>query len=259
MKRIVVNIKQKKYGRTTLIKDVYFELLPGESCLLIGTSGAGKSTIENAVLGFSRFKGDVEYGSKDTKIAYIAQHPALNDRETVYQAVYYAGRYDDRSIPLEEVKMSAEQYISLLGLDYVRDKKISKLSGGQRQRVAIATELIRNADVLICDEPDTGLDFGVSRALARHFDGITKHNHMATLVVSHNVFNAPLYDKLLVLAKDEKKIGGIAYWGPPKAALSYFNVTDYGQILEKINPKEEDGAGLGGYYIQKYKDLHHSS
>ena len=110
--------------------------------------------------------------------------------------------------------------------------------------------MIRDADILIADEIDTGLDCGVAHALAETLTRATKEKGIITLVISHNVSNIQLYDKVVVLAKDNDNIGGIAYSGSPKNILRTFGVQDYYSILTKINLKDEGGEGLGDHFIK---------
>lgn len=124
----------------------------------------------------------------------------------------------------------------MLGLRSREHNKISQLSGGQQQRVAIAKELIRDADILIADEIDTGLDCGVAHALAETLTKVTKKKRIITLVISHNVSNIQLYDKVVVLAKDNVTLAELPTMALPKH-LRTFGVQDYYSILTKVNLK----------------------
>lgn len=235
------------------IQNIHLEFKEGTSTLIIGTSGAGKTTIIECILGSTRFKGQVQTDTTKSKIAYIAQHPALNKRETVFQGIYYAGRYDRPQVLPKYIEQETERLIKMLGLSYVKNNYIDKISGGQLKRVAIAAELIRNADILIMDEPDSGLDPGVAYRLSEHIRDLTHKEQKTTIVISHNVSNIAHYDKILVLAKDKNKTGGVAFFGTPLDALSWFGVSNYQEIFLRINSKEEEGEGLGNFYILKYK------
>lgn len=248
-----VQVPEKKYGDNIIIKNVDIQLQRGISTLIIGTSGAGKSTLIGCIMkqGYryiSFEKG--EFSTPNPRIAYVQQHPALNKGLTVREAIYFARRFEYLFEPKRIVNQKVDEYIDMLGLRSREHNKISQLSGGQQQRVAIAKELIRDADILIADEIDTGLDCGVAHALAETLTKVTKKKRIITLVISHNVSNIQLYDKVVVLAKDNDNIGGIAYNGSPKNILRTFGVQDYYSILTKVNLKDEGGEGLGDHFIK---------
>lgn len=247
-----IYVPQKRYGKSIIIRNVDIQLNRGMSTLIIGTSGAGKSTLIGCIIreGFRyvTFEDD-EFHGRMPKIAYIQQHPALNKDLTVRETIYYARRFEYLFEPKDQVNRKVDKYIDMLGLRARQDNKVRKLSGGQQQRVAIAKELIRDCEILIADEIDTGLDCGVARSLAETLADITREQKIITLVISHNVINIPLYDKIVVLAKDKDNIGGVAYDCPPDRILNFFNVRDYFSILTQVNLKEEGGNGLGDYFI----------
>lgn len=247
-----IHVPQKSYGNSIIIRNVDIQLHRGMSTLIIGTSGAGKSTLIGCIIKegyrYVTFEPN-EFHSQMPKIAYIQQHPALNKDLTVRETIYYARRFEYLFESKEKVNQEVDKYIDMLGLRARQDNKVRKLSGGQQQRVAIAKELIRDCEILIADEIDTGLDVGVARSLAETLADITRQQKIITLVISHNVINIPLYDKIVVLAKDNDNIGGVAYNRPPEHILDFFKVRDYFSILTQVNLKEEGGNGQGDYFI----------
>ena len=254
MLRIDIESKSRyqKLKERVIIKDIHLKLEPGTSTLVLGTSGAGKSTVISCITGNTRFRGKVKHDKK-SRIAYIAQHPALNMDETVYEAVYYSGKYDHPGVSGKHVQDETERLMDMLGLENIRHNKIKNISGGQLKRTAIACELIRKTDILIMDEPDSGLDAGVAWRLSEHICDLTHRENKITLVISHNTTNINHYDNLLVLAKDSDNAGSVCFFGSPKEALSWFSVSQYHEILLKINSEEDEGYGLGPSYINKYK------
>ncbi|GEM_PF-1468461 len=247
-----IRVPQKSYGSNIIIRNVDIQLQRGMSTLIIGTSGAGKSTLIGCIIkeGHKYVTFDPgEFQNAIPKIAYIQQHPALNKDLTVRETIYYARRFEYLFEPKETVNREVDKYIDMLGLGSRQNNKVRQLSGGQQQRVAIAKELIRDADILIADEIDTGLDCGVAHSLAETLAEITKSQKIITLVISHNVINIPLYDRIIVLAKDNDNIGGVAYNRPPDQILDVFQVEDYYSILTQVNLTEEGGNGQGDYYI----------
>lgn len=252
-----IHVPQKSYGKSVIIRNVDIQLNRGMSTLIIGTSGAGKSTLIGCIIreGFRYVTLEPgEFQGRTPKIAYIQQHPALNKDLTVRETIYYARRFEYLFESKDKVNREVDKYIDMLGLRARQNNKVRKLSGGQQQRVAIAKELIRDCEILIADEIDTGLDCGVARSLAETLAEITRKQRIITLVISHNVINIPLYDKIIVLAKDNDNIGGVAYNAPPDNMLQFFDVRDYFSILTQVNLVEEGGKGLGDFFINRTRN-----
>lgn len=255
--RIVIEEKVYPDRKNSALKNVDLSFLPGKNTLIIGTSGAGKSTLIKCITGTCNFSGRIEGYSRE-QIAFIPQHPALNTRETAYEAVYWSALFSRKYRKRDERMKAVDKQIRSLGLYDVRDKEIRNLSGGQTQRVSIAKELVRKKNIIIADEIDTGLDCGVSRELVNSLCKIGKDEGKTTIIISHNIVNIKLYDYVVVLVKSSSKVGGIAYYGPVEGILEYFKgdedleVNDYVDILRLLNSKDEGGAGKADKYIKKY-------
>ena len=255
-----VDIVQKKYGKKVILKDIHVTFPLGKTTLIIGTSGAGKSTLIKCMIGATSFKGEVtEYQPED--IAFIPQQPALNQLEIARKAVYWSAVFSRKYHGREELINAVNAQIDDMGLRTVQDHMIKNLSGGQKQRVSIAKELIRGKKIIIADEIDTGLDCGVSRDLIKNLCKTTRKNNTTTIVISHNIVNIDLYDKVIVLAKTEdmrtrRRVkeegwGGIAFEGSPHEIKQFFEVNDYVDILTKVNTSAEGGHGEAIKYIEK--------
>ena len=198
-----IDISKKMYGRRVGLKDIHLLFPSGETTLIIGTSGAGKSTLIKCIIQETTFSGAVRGYDKED-IAYIPQHPALNRRETVYDAIYWSGRFAYTFQSKKRLHSLTQEYIEKVGLNTVQENKIQNLSGGQVQRVSIAKELIRGKNIIIADEIDTGLDCGVARSLIQMLSDITHREGKTTIIISHNLVNVDLYDNIVVLVKDAK-------------------------------------------------------
>ena len=252
--RMRVDIVEKKYGERPALRNIHVTFPKGQTTLIIGTSGAGKSTLIKCMIGTTSFNGKItDY--KPEEIVYIPQHPALNDRETAQEAVYWSALFS-RLYPQSRINSVVTDYIRTMGLESVKDNEIRRLSGGQKQRVSIAKELIRKKSIIIADEIDTGLDCGVSRDLVQKLCGITKSEKKTTVIVSHNIVNIELYDQVVVLVKSSSKCGGIAYAGIPRNIRSFFEVNDYVDILSRVNAADEGGRGEADRFIRKFASYH---
>ena len=245
-----VDIEEKRYGPRIAIKDIHLNSCPGEAILFLGTSGAGKSTVFKCITGKTSFKGEIS-GYKKEDIGYIPQFPALNPEETVFAALFWSGLFS-RKYKLWELHKVTRDLINMLGLSHVQNKKIKSLSGGQRQRVSIGKELIRGNDIIIADEIDTGLDPGTARGLNKKIVDITHDQKKTTIVISHNLTNINLFDKVVILVKDKTGAGRIAYFGSVDGMKEFFGTDDYCDVLVGLNLKSENGRGEADDYIKKF-------
>lgn len=251
-----VDIEKKRYpGKTyDALRNIHVAFPPGYSTLILGTSGAGKSTLIKCMIGMTSFEGEItEYRRED--IAYIPQHPALNRKETAHDAIFWSARFSRLYRGSQELHDAVQYYIHTMGLDSVQNSPIDKLSGGQMQRVSIAKELIRGKNIIIADEIDTGLDCGVSRFLISKLRDITHETGKTTVIISHNIVNIELYDRVIVLAKGSDETGGIAYAGSPAYIRGFFEVSDYVDILTRINTEDEGGKEEADIFIKRFDEL----
>lgn len=254
-----VNIEEKSYdGKRKILKNIKLDIPKHQTTLIIGTSGAGKSTLIKCLIRQTKFKGTIidegyDHKAMLEKIAYIPQHPALNKNETVEESIYWTARLNFLRQSKANLLEKTKKCINDAGLNYVCKQPVKALSGGQMQRVAIAKELIRDKEILIADEIDTGLDCGVARSLCNMLNHIAHKEKKTVIVISHNLINIELYDNVVVLVKDSNKTGRIAYHGSPYQMKTFFQVHDYVDILMKLNSEDEGGENLADFYIDQYE------
>ncbi len=187
----------------------------GEVLVVIGPNGAGKSTLLRAIAGLA--PGRVHVGDEDwtdlevprRRVGYVFQDQSLFPHLSALDNVAFGPRA--RGASRADADRAAREWLQRFGIGALADRKPRELSGGQAQRVAIARALATDPDVLLLDEPFSGLDVSVQMALRielgqhlRDFDGIA-------LLVTHDAIDAlTLADRVLVL--DE---GRVAQVGPP--------------------------------------------
>ena len=255
----------KAFRKKKLLKDIKLDIFPGEMVLLMGGSGAGKTTFLNAVTGYEKAKAKITLGSMDVyreydyikhKLAFAPQQDLLRDDDTVYNTLRNAA---DMRLPVEVSKEDKEKEIQrmldIFGLADLKNSSISSLSGGQRKRCSIAVEFISNPILFFLDEPDSGLDGVMARSLMEDLRKITGDDKMI-VVISH----APdrvidLFDKLIVLAKsNEDGAGHLAFYGSPKEAREFFERDTMEEILRVVNRANEGGEGRSDECIAKFND-----
>jgi ABC-type multidrug transport system fused ATPase/permease subunit len=192
------------------LSHVSFQIEPGRTLALVGPSGAGKSTVAKLLLrlydptaGAIRLDGydlpELELHSLRENMSLLLQEPLALDGSVRHHIAYGREGASDEEIERAAVAADAHEFIIRLpeGYDTQVGQKGRRLSGGQRQRLAIARAMIRDAPLLILDEPTTGLDAEsgerVLAPLRRLMDG------RSTIVISHNLMTVREADEILVL------------------------------------------------------------
>ncbi|MCX5386487.1 FHA domain-containing protein [Streptomyces sp. NBC_00083] len=225
-------------GRKTLLDQVSFPV--GEKCLLavVGPSGAGKSTLLNALTGLRPADGGTvlydgrdlyrDYAELRQRIGLVPQDDILHAQLTVRRALGYAAELRfPQDTEKAERRARVDEVIRELGLEQRVDQPIHSLSGGQRKRVSVALELLTKPSLLFLDEPTSGLDPGMDRSVMHMLRGLADDGR-TVVVVTHSVLSLDVCDRLLVLAPG----GRIAYYGPPRDALSFFGFTQWPEAFE---------------------------
>lgn len=258
------------FGRKTLIQDIEFDAENTDFVLILGGSGAGKTTLINTILGEKKAKGEILLDGQDlyrnfkymkTKIGLVPQflNLRLNDkvRETLMDVAEIKLPSHDysRQDKIRRVQDTMEK----VGVQNLSEHLISQLSGGQKKKVSVAAQLIGFQKVFICDEPDSGLD-AASRMQQMEILKEIADNGKIVMVISHepddavnSVNGESLFTKVLVIAKSTKaQCGQMAFYGTVREALDFFEVNRLQDIMLEINPTYEGGRGRADYYIEKY-------
>jgi len=211
-----------------LLDDLCLVVKPKELIGLLGPSGAGKTTLMNALNGFVKpTSGKVLYNGVDlyenldamkSTIGFVPQEDIMHRQLTVRQCLYYAAKLrlsDD--ISDEEINRRVEEMLETLKLDPQRwDNPVATLSGGQRKRVSLGIELLPKPGVLFLDEPTAGLDPRTETLMMMLFRQLA--NQGSTIVITtHLLGSFGVLDKVVVLVQ-----GRLAYYGPGTKFLEYF-------------------------------------
>lgn len=258
------------FGRKVLIRDIEFEADSTDFVLILGGSGAGKTTLINTILGEKKADGEILLDSQDLyrnfkhmkmKIGLVPQflNLRLNDkvRETLMDVAEIKLPRQDYS-KADKIKR-VQETMEKVGVQNLSEHLISQLSGGQKKKVSVAAQLIGFQKVFICDEPDSGLDAASRRQQMEILKEIA-NNGKIVMVISHepddavdSVTGESLFTKVLVIAKSTtEQCGQMAFYGTVQEALEFFQVKRLQDIMLEINPTYEGGRGKADYYIQKY-------
>ncbi len=272
---LIVNIDKKTVGvnRKVLIRDIRFEAEYGDFVLILGSSGAGKTTLINAILGDGKADGKVILDGKNlydnfktmkSQLGIVPQFLTLRLNDTVKNTLMDVAdvKMDKRQYSKADKQKMIDEILEKVGVSGLKNHLIRQLSGGQKKKVSVATQLVGFQKVFICDEPDSGLD-PASRIQQMEILKEVSQNNKIVMVISHGPNDAintqtgeTLFTKVLVIAKSSKdNAGHLAFFGPVNNALSFFGVQSLQDIVLKINPKHEGGQGLADLYIDKYNSL----
>lgn len=259
--RIKERLGSEKGKTRKLLKDVNLDIKPREMVLVIGGSGAGKTTFVNAVSGYEKANAEIHYKGIDLYedsarvrklVRLVPQFDTLRDKDTVYHTLKDAAMLQ---LPMEvvknkeELRAKIENILNIFGMEKERNNFVSKLSGGQRKRLSIAVEYISEPEIFFLDEPDSGLDAGSAEMVMKQVRHIVDEEKIA-IVISHSPDRLrDLYDKILVIAKDSvDNCGQMAFYGSIDDALEFFRVKQLEDIVKLINNQEK-----ADYFINKFK------
>jgi sulfate/thiosulfate transport system ATP-binding protein len=202
-----VRAVSKSFKKTRILEDIDFDVAEGESLVLLGASGSGKTTILRIIAGLEEpdtgrvilhGKDVTELPARERNVGVIFQAYALFPRMTVEQNIGYGLRIRRRA--RKEIKEAVERLVKLVGLEEHRHKYPSQLSGGQQQRVAIARTLAYKPQVLLFDEPFGALDAQMRVRLRREIHQLLKQVNLPAIFITHDQEEAlELGDRIAVL------------------------------------------------------------
>ena len=262
--RTVTEFFQKK----TLLRDIHLSIPPGRMVLLLGGSGAGKTVLLNAVSGYEKADASVMLGGGDMyrqykkmqyQVGYAPQQDTMRGKDTIYSTLMDAARLrlPKDALPSER-KARVEAVMDIFGLTPSKSHLVEKLSGGQRKRVSIAMELISNPSLFILDEPDSGLDGVMARELMTQLRAVADQGKIV-IVITHTPDRVvDLFDDVIVLAKDEKRVGRLAFYGTIDEARRFFEKESMENIVKTINGKSVGGEGRADEYIARFAEVRHA-
>jgi ABC-type nitrate/sulfonate/bicarbonate transport system ATPase subunit/ABC-type nitrate/sulfonate/bicarbonate transport system permease component len=167
----------KRYGGKTLFEKLSYEIPAGGICLVTGVSGIGKTTLLNIVAGIIKSEGGTIEGT-EAKKAYLFQNPTLLPWLTAEENILLTAPKDKTPTQLTELFKALE-------IEELSDHYPSQLSGGQRQRVALTRALASEPQLLLIDEPFTGLDKELTEKTASLLNSWIKTHHVTTIVAIH--------------------------------------------------------------------------
>jgi phospholipid/cholesterol/gamma-HCH transport system ATP-binding protein len=215
---VVFDAVSLAFDDKVILDEVSFSLLAGHTKIILGASGAGKSTILKLVLGLLRPDGGliwvngerVDTMTEDdlrrvrADLGMVFQEGALFDSLTVRENVGYK-LYEESDMPLADAHRRVEEVLGFVGLSEHIDKMPSALSGGQRRRVAIARAMAGKPRLLLYDEPTTGLDPITAITIDAEIIKLRDLEQVSSIVVTHQLRDA-FYVATHAAARDDGEI-----------------------------------------------------
>lgn len=200
-------VKEYKMGEVTIkaLDNASFEIEKGELALIVGPSGAGKTTTLNILGGMDKASsGKVFVDNKEitklnnrklieyrrNEIGFVFQFYNLVQNLTAKENVELATQLCSDALNVDEI-------LDKVGLKDRKDNFPSQLSGGEQQRVAIARAIAKNPKLLLCDEPTGALDYKTGKQILKLLQDTCRREKMTVVIITHNTAIAPMADKVI--------------------------------------------------------------
>ncbi|PIF62733.1 MULTISPECIES: ABC transporter ATP-binding protein [unclassified Flavobacterium] len=214
----VIEIKElyKSFGKNEVLKGVTFSVNKGENLVVLGKSGSGKSITIKCLVGLVvADEGEINvFGTDITKIdiaelneirvriGFLFQNAALYDSMSVRENLGFTLKRHAKDLSAEELENQIKDVLESVGLAEAIDKMPSELSGGMRKRIGLARTLILKPEIILYDEPTTGLDTITSREISELLLEIQKKHKTSSIIITHDMACAKHTADRLVILKD---------------------------------------------------------
>lgn len=212
---VEINGIKKHFGagdnKIEVLKGIDLEIEKGEMCVLLGPSGSGKSTLLNIIGAIeSADEGTITVNGEKTRlmnekqltryrrkhIGYVFQMYNLIPNLTVRENIEVGAYLSDNPLDIDEL-------MAILGISDQADKLPSQLSGGQQQRTSIGRAIVKNPDILLCDEPTGALDYKTSKEILKLLEDVNQKYGNTVIMVTHNDAIKNMADRVFTLRDGE--------------------------------------------------------
>jgi multiple sugar transport system ATP-binding protein len=251
----------KHFPGVTALKDVSLSVKDGEFFVLLGPTGAGKTTSLRVISGLERQdEGSVLFDGApvdaltpaDRDVAFVFQQYSLYPTMSVYDNLAFPLRAPLRRVPEPEIRKRVEEAAEKLRISHLLKRKTAHLSGGEMQRVSIGRAIVRNPRVFLMDEPLSNLDAKLREALRVELKHLQKTQGSTTLFVTHDQIEAlTMADRIAVLSE-----GRIIQEGTPDDIYDRPATTFVAQLVGTPRINLFEASRENGTVRVKDSDLH---
>jgi phospholipid/cholesterol/gamma-HCH transport system ATP-binding protein len=216
----VVRIKglSKAFKEKQILKSVDLEIHRAENVVVLGKSGSGKSTLIKCMVGltepdegeiciFGKDMADIDYEVLNkfrTRIGFLFQSGALYDSMTVYENLAFPLRHHKKNLGKEKVDSLIAEVLENVGLPDAGKMMPSELSGGMNKRIGLARTLILKPEIMLYDEPTTGLDTATAKEINTLILTLQRKYKISSLIITHDISCAKMTADRVVMLKDGK-------------------------------------------------------
>ena len=244
---IEVRDLKKSFGSQKVLDGISFNIEPGESVVIVGRSGCGKSVLLKHLIGLIRpdsgevIIDDEHITSLDErellkvrrKFGMLFQSAALFDSLNVHENISFVLRREEQ-LPQKEIDERVEEVLEMVELPGIQKKKPSELSGGMRKRVGLARAIIYKPEIVLYDEPTTGLDPIVSDSIDQLIIRVREKLKITTVVVTHDTRSMRRVGQRILMMVS----GKIYAAGPPEEIFSSEDPVIHRFVNGISDPKE---------------------
>ncbi|MEO6302665.1 MAG: ATP-binding cassette domain-containing protein [Bacteroidia bacterium] len=216
--QVIVEMKhlKKSFGTNDVLKDINFKLTKGENLVVLGKSGTGKSVLIKCIVKLIEADsgeltvfdkkildlGDKELNELRSKIGFLFQSGALYDSMTVRENLEFPIRRKLSTTPKEEIDELVKEVLTNVGLENTAEKMPSELSGGMRKRISLARTLILKPELILYDEPTTGLDPITSKEISELIIEVQKKYKTTSIIITHDIKCAEITSNRIMVIND---------------------------------------------------------
>lgn len=219
-KESVISIRHlsKSFGNNHVLKDFSFDLFKGENVVVLGKSGSGKSVLIKCIIGLiSPDEGSISVLDQDVlelssdemdmmrvKVGFLFQSNALYDSMSVRENLEFPLRRHGKDLSPAEMDLAVKEALESVGLAHTEYMMPAELSGGMKKRIAIARTLILKPDIILYDEPTTGLDPITGKEISELILKIQDTYKTSSIIISHDMHCVKIVANRIVMLIDGK-------------------------------------------------------